>query len=269
MAPSQFAIQGAGHLAVALVEGFHRAHIGPGSIHNRTHASAAALAERFPSLTVFEQQPEFDSEPCPLLLVIPGPAILHLPAERVERFERSGRVIVSCANGLPLSLLDRTFPELAWVKAIPSVAAAIGHSVTLMAKGAATPESGFAAVERLFISIGTALRIDSDEEIDRLSVLSSSMPGLLAVILDELARTYGLEERQTHELLVESALGSILLARERAAGLTDLVASVANPGGLTEAGVSALRRGLPPPLAGMKQAMDGLTRERRLRYLAT
>jgi pyrroline-5-carboxylate reductase len=158
MPTSQFAIQGAGHLATALIEGLSRAQVGSGSIHNRTHTRALALADRFPALKVFEHEQEFDSEPCPLLLVVPGPAILHLPAERVERLRRSGRVIVSCANGLPLPLLERTFPQLPWVKAIPSIAAAVGHSVTLMAKGAATPESGFEAVQHLFASVGTALR---------------------------------------------------------------------------------------------------------------
>ena len=111
----QFAIQGAGHLATALVEGFSVAHAGPISIHDRTPARARALAERFPSLTVFEQLQEFDAEPCPLLLVIPASAILHLEAARIERLRRSGRVLVSCANGLPLSLLKTRFPGLPWV----------------------------------------------------------------------------------------------------------------------------------------------------------
>jgi pyrroline-5-carboxylate reductase len=84
-----------------------------------------------------------------------------------------------------------------------------------------------------------------------------------------MARTYGLAERQTHELLLKSALGSILVARDKAASLPALLASVANPGGLTEAGVSVLGRDLPPLVAAMKQAMDDKIRQRRLRYFET
>jgi pyrroline-5-carboxylate reductase len=245
-------------LATALVEGFARVHAGPISLYDRTPARAQALAERFPALRVFEREPEFDAEPCPLLLVIPAAAILHLPAERIERLRRSGRVFVSCANGLPL---ERTFPGVRWVKAIPSIAAAVGKSVTLMAN--ATPE-----VERIFASVGTVVHIETDDEIDRLSVLTSCLPGILAAMLDELARTYALDERQTRDLLLESALGSILVAQAKDTSLADLVTSVANPGGLTETGVSVIRGSLPPLLAEMKQAMDAKIRDRRLRLKA-
>ena len=261
MASSQFAIQGAGHLATALVEGFSLTHAGPISIYDRTHARALALAERYSELTVFEQEQDFDAEPCPLLLVIPATAILHLPAERMERLRRAGRVLVSCANGLPLSLLKTRFPGLPWVNAIPSVAAAVGKSVTLMAGG--TPE-----VERIFAAIGRVVQLQSDDEIDRLSALTSCLPGILAAILDELARAYALDERQTRDLLLESALGSILVSQQKETSLADLVATVANPGGLTEAGVYVIRRNMPALLTEMKQTMDARIRERRLRLTA-
>jgi hypothetical protein len=43
---------------------------------------------------------------------------------------------------------------------------------------------------------------------------------------------------------------------------------VANPGGLTETGVSVIRGSLPPLLAEMKQAMNAKIRDRRLRLKA-
>jgi len=244
-------------LAAALVEGLSRAQAGPISIYNRTPARAQALAGLFPTLKVFEQVQDFDAEPCPVLLVIPARAILHLPADRIERLRRSGRPLVSCANGLPLSLLEKTFPEVPWVKAIPSIAAAIGKSVTLMANP--TPE-----VDRIFASIGSVVQIETDDEIDRLSVLTSCLPGILAAILDELAQTYALDDRQTRDLLIESALGTILLAQQKNTSLADLVTSVANPGGLTENGVAVIRRTMPLLLAELKESMDEKIRDRRL-----
>ena len=261
MPPSQFALQGAGHLATALIEGFARANAGPISIHDRTPARARALAGRFPQLTAFEQEQKFDAEPCPLLLVIPASAILQLAAARIERLRQSGRVLVSCANGLPLSLLEKAVPGVPWVKAIPSVAAAVGKSVTLMMNG--TPE-----VERIFTSAGNVVHIASDDEIDRLSALTSCFPGILAAILDELASTYALDQRQTRDLLLESARGALLLAQQRETSLSDLVRSVANPGGLTESGVAVIRRSAPALFAEMKQTMDAKIQARRIRLKA-
>jgi pyrroline-5-carboxylate reductase len=266
MPPSKLAIQGAGHLAAALVEGFCRTYTAPLSIYNRTPKHVLALARKFPPLNVSESEEEFDSQPCPLLLLVPGRAILQFSNDRIARWRLSGRVIVSCANGLPLSLLERRFPHIQWVKAIPSVTAAVGKSVTLVAKGVSTPETGFQFVKNLFSSVGSVVELQTEAEMDRLSVVTSCLPGILAAILDELARTCGLSESQTRELLVESSLGSILLAKERAQPLSNLVSTVANPGGLTEAGVAVIREHLPEVFAHLKRAMDDKIQQRHLQF---
>ena len=268
MADSRVAVHGAGHLTAALVEGFSRAHTAPVSIYNRTPQRARGLARVFPILRVFEDQAAFDSEKCPLLLVIPGRALLEALHAGTERLKASGRVVVSCANGLPLPVLEQRFPGIPWIKAIPNVAAAVGKSVTLMAKSAATGEADFRAVQQILGSVGTVFRVQDDEEMDRLAVVTSCLPGLLGGILDEFAQTYELDETQTRELLIESALGSLGLAKRNPAGLQGLVASVCNPGGLTETGVVTIRKTLPPLLAELRNALDRKQERRRQQYLA-
>src|SRR5690242_13418227 len=131
MSDSRLAIQGAGHLATALVEGFSRSQLAPISLYNRTRQRAADLARLFPICKVFDDQAAFDSETCPLLFVIPGQALMEVSDDRMERLRASGRVVISCVNGLPLAVLEKRFPGIPWVKAIPNVAAAVGRSVTL------------------------------------------------------------------------------------------------------------------------------------------
>jgi pyrroline-5-carboxylate reductase len=109
MSDLQVAIQGAGHLTAALIEGFFRADLKAISIYNRTTRRAVELAREFPTLRVFDDQSAFDSEKCPLLVVIPGRALLETPSARIERLKASGRVVVSCINGLPLSCLPGGF----------------------------------------------------------------------------------------------------------------------------------------------------------------
>jgi pyrroline-5-carboxylate reductase len=267
MALTRLALQGTGHLAAALIKGFNRVADVPISLYNRTLEHALALAMTYPSVRVVEHEEMFDSERCPLLFVVPGRTLLSLSKDRLERLRHSGRVIVSCANGLPLSLLEKTFPGIPWVKSIPSVAAGVGKSVTLVAKGASVPEGSFREVREIFESVGRVILVQTDEEMDRLSVLTSCLPGILATILRELARTYGLTEIQTRELLVESSLGCMLLANEDASSLPTLEASVSNPGGLTEVGASFLRENLPQLFADMKIAMDNRIQQRRQSYL--
>ena len=263
MPDSRLAIHGAGHLTAALVEGFFRAQIEPISLYNRTRQRATELARAFPIVKVFEDQAEFDSERCPLLLVIPGRALLEVSHARMERLRASGRVVVSCVNGLPLSLLDQRFPGIRWMKAIPNVAAAVGTSVTLIAKGAIVEDAELRSVEQVFESVGRVFRAHSDEELDRLAAITSCLPGILGALLDELAQAFELDERQTRELLIGSAAGSQALAERPTVTLRELVTIVSNPGGLTEVGVSTIRSMLPPVMAKLRDALD---RKRELRW---
>src|SRR5215475_4679677 len=112
MPDSRLAIQGAGHLATALAEGFFRARMAPISLYNRTRQRATELARAFPNVKVIEDQAVFDCERCPLLLVIPGSALVEASHARMERLRASGRVVVSCVNGLPLAVLEQRFPGI-------------------------------------------------------------------------------------------------------------------------------------------------------------
>ena len=159
MCASSFAILGAGHLATALVEGFSRTQGVPISIYNRSSQRVLKLADRFANLKVFEKAVLFDSETCPLLLVIPGQALLEMPDARVERLRRSGRVVVSCINGLPLSVLETRFPGIPWVKAIPNVAVSVGLSLTLIARGTALDERRFQDVREIFGRVGKVVDV--------------------------------------------------------------------------------------------------------------
>ena len=269
MSDSQLAIQGAGHLATALVEGFFRVQIKPISLYNRTQQRATALARAFPIIQVFEDQAAFDSETCPLLLVIPGRDLLEASPARMERIRASGRVAVSCVNGLPLSVIEHRFPGIRWIKAIPTVAAAVGRSVTLIVQGGAVEDADVRSVEQIFAGLGTVLRASGDEELDRLAVVTACLPGILAAILDEFAKAFELDERQTLELLISSAIGSLALAERDAATLRDLVSKVSNPGGLTEVGVSTVRSTLSPVLGKLRDVLDRTRESRWRKYLAT
>src|SRR5215467_1820490 len=199
MPDSRLAIHGAGHLTAALVEGFYRAQMEPISLYNRTRQRATELARAFPIVKVFGDQAEFDSERCPLLLVIPGRALLEVSHARMERLRASGRVVVSCVNGLPLAVLEQRFPGIRWIKAIPNVAAAVGRSVTLITQGTFVEDADVRCVEQIFEGVGRVLRARRDEELDRLAVVTACLPGILGAMLDEFAKTYQLDEQQTRE----------------------------------------------------------------------
>jgi pyrroline-5-carboxylate reductase len=260
---TQVVIYGAGHLATALVEGFHRAGVESIAIYNRTPARAQTLAARFDSCHAIEKEKDIFNACCPVLLVIPGQAILELPRELEDGLRWSRSTVVSCANGLPLELIEATHPGIAWAKAVPTITAAVCRGVTPLFFGSAVSDVARTSILALFCKVGEPLLLEEDAEMDRISSITSCFPGLLAEVLDEWAHAFGLNANEERKLLLKSSLATLLALEDSAMSFGELVEHVARPGGLTGVGVAAIREEFPRAFAHVQAKMEGKIRVRR------
>jgi pyrroline-5-carboxylate reductase len=182
------------------------------------------------------------------LLIIPGQAILELPREFVDSLRRSQSTVISCANGLPLELIEAKHPGIAWAKAVPTITAAVCRGVTPILFGSEVSDAARTSILALFRMVGEPLLLEEDAGMDRMASITSCFPGLLAAVLDEWA--HGLNAEEGRKLLLESALATLLAIEDSAIPFGELVEHVARPGGLTGVGVAAIREEFPRAFAG-------------------
>jgi len=263
IATVQIAIYGAGHLATALVEGLHRSGVESIAIYNRTLTRAQALAARFDSCHAIENEKDIFNTCCPVLLIIPGQAILELPRELVSGLRRSQRTVVSCAGGLPLDLIEATHPGIAWAKAVPTITAAVCRGVTPLLFGSAVSDAARTSILALFHRVGETLLLEEDVEMDRMASITSCFPGLLAAVLEEWSHALGLNAEEGRELILESSLATLLALEDSVMPFGELVEHVARPGGLTGVGVAAIREEFPRAFAQVQAKMESKIRMRR------
>ena len=152
--------------------------------------------------------------------------------------------VLSIAAGCSLSRLSRLMDGAPAVRVMPNLPAAVGKGVSGLCADDNGQGPALAHAEAMMGRTGTAVVVDSEDKIDRVTAVAGSGPGYVF----EIARAYvaaamemGFDEDEARALVLGTIEGAIAMALEPgAAGLEDLRNSVTSKGGTTAAGLDAL-----------------------------
>lgn len=155
-------------------------------------------------------------------------------------------LVVSLAAGKTLKSLEKaagsTVPV---VRVMPNVNAAIGESMTGIARGTNATDEHVKAARDLMSSVGRCMVL-SEDDFPAFAALAGCSPAWMYQIIESLARAgvkHGLTKSQSVAIVAQSMMGSAHMVLEEAAdsGATpsDLVDRVCSPGGTTIAGLLA------------------------------
>jgi pyrroline-5-carboxylate reductase len=128
------------------------------------------------------------------------------------------------------------------VRAMPNTAALVGAGAAAIAPGQHAGEDDLAWAEAILGAVGTVARVP-ESLLDAVTGLSGSGPAyvfLVAEALIEAGVLVGLPRAVSHQLAVQTLLGSARLLAESDQGPEALRAAVTSPGGTTAAGLRAL-----------------------------
>lgn len=152
--------------------------------------------------------------------------------------------VLSIAAGCSLSRLSRLMGGAPAVRVMPNLPAAVGKGVSGLCADDKGQGAALAHAEAMMGRTGTAVVVDSEDKIDRVTAVAGSGPGYVF----EIARAYvaaamemGFDEDEARALVLGTIEGATAMALEPgAAGLEDLRNSVTSKGGTTAAGLDAL-----------------------------
>lgn len=226
---------GVGHLAGYLVEGLSRAGrelevvLSPRNVER-----SAQLAARYGASIAADNQAVCDAAEVVLVTTRPGDVEGACQALTF----RGGQTVISTAAGVPLSVLATAVAPATAVRAMPLTCSAIGRSPTLL-----VPDDP--AARELFELLGTVVCVDNDEQFTPASAMGAYYGWIYALMDDVIAWCVraGVPASTARQLVLETTRGAAEMGlahpdRE----LSDLLDSLATPGGITRQGLETLRR---------------------------
>ncbi|MCS7234591.1 MAG: pyrroline-5-carboxylate reductase [Armatimonadota bacterium] len=234
---------GAGNMAEALVSGM-RAAGWPAEcvwVTNRSNRARLDWLRARYGVCVTQRKDEL-CEASQVLLLAVKPKDVPEATQQLRPFVRPGHRVVSVVAGLTLASLERAFPNLPVVRAMPNTPSAVREGVTAYALGRwATEEDAYLA-RQLFGSVGAVVEVP-EERIDLVTGLSGSGPAYVFFLVESLIEAgvrAGLAPEVARDLVVQTVFGAARMLRETGLDPAELRRRVTSPGGTTMAGVGAL-----------------------------
>ncbi len=156
-----------------------------------------------------------------------------------------GGCYVSIAAGFSAASIGKLVGDKPVVRLMPNLPALVGRSVNGLYANAACNQAHRDLGDQLAKTTGTAVWLDSEDELDRLTAVAGSGPGYVF----EIARSYiaaaealGFSRETARALVLETMGGAVEMAMRSRDDVAELRNSVMSKKGTTEAGINALRR---------------------------
>jgi pyrroline-5-carboxylate reductase len=177
------------------------------------------------------------AEAADLVVLAVKPSVLEdVAGDLIE----AGTPVLSILAGTSLERLAEALPGIELVRVMPNLGARLRQAVLCVAYPDGTPDDRRAEIRGLLEPLGEVIEIEEDL-IDAATAIMGCSPGYLALVAEVLVEAgvrEGLTEDETLRMVARAmtATGGLLELHDP----TSLKRAVASPGGMTEAGLTAL-----------------------------
>lgn len=172
------------------------------------------------------------------------PQTLSATVSELSGHIRRSQLIISIAAGIRLATLGRILGiEQPVVRVMPNTPALIRTGASALYANPSVTNAQKDLAESIMRSVGLALWLDSEADMDTVTALSGSGPAyffLVMEVLEKAAITLGLPVDQARLLTLETAFGAAKMALETDVDAATLRRQVTSPGGTTEQALKVL-----------------------------
>ena len=217
---------GAGNMGSAMLKGFSKFNV---TVVEKSGTRAKELKEQFDGVEVLNEIPNLSGKI----------VVLAVKPQTLPLLEVSGEAeaVVSILAGTPIAKLKEKIDAKYYIRAMPNIAALNLKSVTSVVGDVEFKEQAL----EILSTIGKAIWLNSEKELDIATGLGGSAPAWLAIVAEALADgavNLGLPRDKSYEYLgaLFEGVGSVL-EYTHPATFKDIVTS---PGGTTAAGLYTL-----------------------------
>ncbi|HVC33175.1 MAG TPA: pyrroline-5-carboxylate reductase [Chloroflexota bacterium] len=156
------------------------------------------------------------------------------------------QLVLSIVAGVKVQTIAAGLAHERIVRVMPNTPAQIGAGMSVWTATDAVSESERESVGAILQSLGRDIFVPTEDYLDMATAVSGSGPAYVFLFLEAMidaAVHIGLARPIAEELVIQTALGSVLLAREDGRHLAALKNLVTSPAGTTADGLGALEDG--------------------------
>jgi len=239
---------GGGNMARSLIgglvsDGFDPQHI---NVSDPEQLCLQALSDKYPVNTFTSNIKA--AQDCNVLILAVKPQQLQSVVKQLAPEWRTETLLISIAAGIRLDDIARWLEQddAAIVRAMPNTPSLVQAGATALCanKLVSTPQHELA--ESILRSVGVALWVKNEEQMDAVTALSGSGPAYFFLVMEAMefaAAEMGLDAETARLLCLQTAFGAAKMALESEDSTATLRERVTSPGGTTERALHELEDG--------------------------
>jgi pyrroline-5-carboxylate reductase len=216
-----------------------------------------AIAEQF-GISTLEDNNEATSKADVILLAV-KPQVMHEVVNGIaDTIKGTSKLIISIAAGVNINSISQWLNDSsAVIRVMPNTPALIQAGAAALYANEHTSESQKNTAEAMMRSVGTAIWLDSEEQMDAVTALSGSGPAYFFYFMEAMEKAaieMGLSEENARLLTIETAVGASKMALLSSSDPAELRKQVTSPGGTTEQALNTFMQGKMDEL--VRKAME-------------
>ncbi len=235
---------GAGNMATALIKGIIESGLYSPDMINAYDNDSEKLKSIYETYHVKGMQTNRDLvKACNIIILAVKPQVMSDVLEEIKDDITEGHIVISIAAGIKIekiqSFLGKDVPV---IRVMPNTPALIQRGVSAVAAGEAVSTDQMNTAIEILKAVGVAFTVD-EKMMDAVTAVSGSGPGFVFKIMEcfvDATRKQGFDEETAVKMVVQTFLGSSMLAESSDLSLSELRKMVTSPGGTTEAGLNFL-----------------------------
>ncbi|MCZ6805014.1 MAG: pyrroline-5-carboxylate reductase [Proteobacteria bacterium] len=176
------------------------------------------------------------------------PQVMHTVVSNLaDVLKGESKLIISIAAGVKLgSIIEWLGEQSAVIRVMPNTPALIQAGAAALYANEHTSEAQRNIAEAMMRSVGTAIWLDTEDQIDTVTALSGSGPAYFFYFMEAMEKAaieMGLNQEQARLLTIETALGAAKMALLSSSEPAKLRQQVTSPGGTTEQALNTFIQG--------------------------
>ncbi len=216
-----------------------------------------SIAEQF-KISALESNKEAISK-ADVILIAVKPQIMHEVVSGIaDTLKGTSKLIISIAAGVNLDSISGWLGDsLAVIRVMPNTPALIQAGAAALFANEHATETQKNTAEAILRSVGTAIWLETEKQMDAVTALSGSGPAYFFYFMEAMEKAaiaMGLSEENARLLTIETAVGASKMALLSSSDPATLRKQVTSPGGTTEQAINTFTQGKLDEL--VQNAMD-------------
>ena len=237
---------GAGNMTQALVKGMVESKEFKADnifVSNRTPGKLLKLSEQYQVQTRTHNQEVIND--CDVVVLAVKPQDFVGAMEGLTGLFRENQTIISLAAGIPFNQLQKLIPVGRLVRLMPNTPALIGRGIIGYMSQAKNDEFVSDLIQDLFGSLGSVIKVETEDQFDALMISCSSGTGFVFELMmywQDWIEERGFAPEVARRMTIETFVGaSLLAAQSNGIEIEELQSRVTSKKGVTAAGLQSMR----------------------------